>query len=607
MNMVRNTCPSRSLGALVSISKTFFILAALMLASEVQAGMTTDTVHVPGENPPFEGNLNKAVQTARDSGRLSQTVFELERGGLYVLTGTIIVPAGEHLTIVAPEPGPSWDTAPPQIRWSDTASAGNSPFNFRCFGDITLRNIWLLYARSNGEQYAASLQIEDSPDTVNGQRGDFEGVIFDYSAVPQNASGAVGITAKHFRGTFRNCYFRNCTDRHFRYYGRAVSFPFNSSGWHSDSILFENCTFANIGYVYQQESGDYADYVKFNHCTFLNVVMYPLESGWWKTLSVTNSVFFNTWMYGYLPILSGAVPEGGTIRIDSVSSFGFAVPFGEQDRRILFAHSSHGIEDWLRDWMGNNPASQLLRQEGRWSEIPVPQPMLNPGTLRFFDSTTTDGVKIFPFMNRAALYDSANPGFLFPPTDSLAIKGFLYHKWWDCCDTAWAFRPELSIEGVWPMPEDLAYTNLVLATGAMGGFPLGDLYRWWPEQYVLWDAQRVAEEERISEWLETGTDPALSSTRNSIGAPPEGFALYQNYPNPFNPTTTITYSVPRLSNASLTIYNLLGQKIATLYEGIRQPGTYHERFDATGHANGVYFYRFTAEGFADTKRLMVLK
>ena len=208
-------------------------------------------------------------------------------------------------------------------------------------GDITLKNIWLFYANTNGEQVFTCLKINDDPNanaSGKGEIGIFEGVIFDYSGIPANASGAVCVTAKHFNGTFKNCYFKNCSDRHFTYYGRAVSFPFDDPGWHIDYLLFENCTFANIGYVYMQEAGNYGDNVHFNHCTFLNVVMFSLESGWWYNMSVTNSIWVNAFMYGDIPAQTRAgYLYGGTVRIDSIETFGFAVPFTEQDRRILFA------------------------------------------------------------------------------------------------------------------------------------------------------------------------------------------------------------------------------------------------------------------------------
>jgi hypothetical protein len=93
------------------------------------------------------------------------------------------------------------------------------------------------------------------------------------------------------------------------------------------------------------------------------------------------------------------------------------------------------------------------------------------------------------------------------------------------------------------------------------------------------------------------------------------YDLAQNYPNPFNPTTVISYQLPVTSNISLKVYDLLGQEVATLFEGIRQPGKYEATFDGNGLASGVYFYRIhvsqidggQASNFAETKKLMILK
>jgi len=85
------------------------------------------------------------------------------------------------------------------------------------------------------------------------------------------------------------------------------------------------------------------------------------------------------------------------------------------------------------------------------------------------------------------------------------------------------------------------------------------------------------------------------------------FQLNQNHPNPFNPTTQISYSIPRISRVTLKIYNLLGQEIMTLFEGIRQPGNYTATFDGKGISSGVYLYCMKAENFIDTKKLVLLK
>lgn len=547
-----------------------------------------------------EGNLNNAVQAAIDAGTLSNTIFELEPFGYYILTGAIVVPVGEHLEIVAPKPGNTQETAPPQIVWTSSGGVATD-FNFEVYGSITMKNIWLRYANTAGVQVGSSLQIQDNPDLNAQETAYFEGVIFDYSQVPPNASGAVGITADHFVGTFKNCYFRNCTDVHFRYYGRALSFPFGTVGWHTDSVLFENCTFANIGYVYMQEGGEYGDNVHFNHCTFLNTVMFTLQSGWWWKMFVTNSIFVNPFMFGDIPAQTGdGDPNGSTIRIDSVASFGFEVPFTEEDRRILFANNSHYYEPWLVDWMANNPHSQFLRSQRRDDEIPVPQPMLSPQTLEFLNTN--------PFMNAANLYDETDPGFIIPPTNVDSLKDFLRRKWDDNTDINWAYEPDAGWFQTWPLPENLAYTNETLKTAAMGGFPLGDLYHWWPQEYEAWAAQSEAEYERIFEWLETGVDPGAVGIEEIPGSTvPTAFKLEQNYPNPFNPTTTIEYAVPRTAHVRLKVYNTLGEVVATLFDGTQSAGNYRATFDGTGLASGVYLYRLQSGDISLTRKLVLMR
>ena len=187
-------------------SATKFLVVVISLIFSVHLHAQTDTIRVASDVPPGEGNLNIAVNTAIDEGTLSNSVFMLEANGYYVLTDSIPVPANEHLTIVAPEPGRTQDTAPPQILCSTAYDyPSDKKFNFYCNGDITLKNIWLLYTNTEGEQKFLSLQIAHSPEVVREQVGVFENVIFDYSAIPRNASGAVGISSKHFKGTNRRC------------------------------------------------------------------------------------------------------------------------------------------------------------------------------------------------------------------------------------------------------------------------------------------------------------------------------------------------------------------------------------------------------------------
>jgi hypothetical protein len=85
------------------------------------------------------------------------------------------------------------------------------------------------------------------------------------------------------------------------------------------------------------------------------------------------------------------------------------------------------------------------------------------------------------------------------------------------------------------------------------------------------------------------------------------FALDQNYPNPFNPVTTIAYEIASPNHVSLTIYNALGQRVATLVDGVQTNGRHQVHFNAQNLPSGVYFYQLRSEGNVVTKQMVLLK
>jgi hypothetical protein len=85
------------------------------------------------------------------------------------------------------------------------------------------------------------------------------------------------------------------------------------------------------------------------------------------------------------------------------------------------------------------------------------------------------------------------------------------------------------------------------------------------------------------------------------------FTLYQNYPNPFNPSTHIPYSVRGSGFVSLKVFDVLGREVATLVNEAKPPGEYGVVFDGTNLPSGVYFYRLTAGGFTETRRMIVIR
>ncbi|MBI1805223.1 MAG: T9SS type A sorting domain-containing protein, partial [Ignavibacteriae bacterium] len=85
------------------------------------------------------------------------------------------------------------------------------------------------------------------------------------------------------------------------------------------------------------------------------------------------------------------------------------------------------------------------------------------------------------------------------------------------------------------------------------------------------------------------------------------FALNANYPNPFNPSTLISYNLPEESNAHLVVYNLLGQQVATLVDGLQSAGEHSVTFDASGLSSGLYYYKLEAGKNVQVNKMMLLK
>ncbi|MGF1670470.1 MAG: T9SS type A sorting domain-containing protein [Balneolaceae bacterium] len=106
--------------------------------------------------------------------------------------------------------------------------------------------------------------------------------------------------------------------------------------------------------------------------------------------------------------------------------------------------------------------------------------------------------------------------------------------------------------------------------------------------------------------LERNEATSLGDEDGFTGLPRE-FDLKQNYPNPFNPSTVIQYSVPQASNVRIDVFNVLGQRVATLVNREHQPGNFDITFDAANLSSGMYFYRLEAANTVLTQKMMLIK
>ncbi len=135
----------------------------------------------------------------------------------------------------------------------------------------------------------------------------------------------------------------------------------------------------------------------------------------------------------------------------------------------------------------------------------------------------------------------------------------------------------------------------------------------------------VFAEDPTVEWVNDVAPNAVETIRNvyyygnhvGIDAPinnkiPNSFELSQNYPNPFNPTTTINYAVPKSQKVDISVFNVLGQKVVTLYRGVRNPGNYSvvwngKNSNGINVPSGVYYYNIHGTESSLTKKMILLK
>jgi len=110
----------------------------------------------------------------------------------------------------------------------------------------------------------------------------------------------------------------------------------------------------------------------------------------------------------------------------------------------------------------------------------------------------------------------------------------------------------------------------------------------------------------------TGFNLSLGVDDGSGGALPQHFSLLQNNPNPFNPSTSITILLPHSAHATLKVYNLTGQEVATLCDGQMSAGVHTVEWNGRDNSGrevstGVYLYRLQADDFVAVKKMMLLK
>jgi hypothetical protein len=155
-----------------------------------------------------------------------------------------------------------------------------------------------------------------------------------------------------------------------------------------------------------------------------------------------------------------------------------------------------------------------------------------------------------------------------------------------------------------PVSTDVQSTNWTTIGFVQGNGTSNSLHNY---SYVDRNLARGTLAYRLKQIDKDGGFKYLQETEVTVEAP-NVFSLAQNYPDPFNPTTTIQFTVPTDGRATLRIFNVLGQEVAILFDGVAAAGEYHRAtFDASRLASGIYFSRLEFDGKMQLKKMVFLK
>ncbi len=531
---------------------------------------------------------------------------------------------------------------PPTVSGFTDAAGAGVVSTIAVNGDLTLKNLYWTSAHNLGQSNWSLVDVNGNNLTIT-----WENVMMEHNRWTWiNSNGNYGTKL-----VIKDSYFLNATDQNSRRNGGVFDAD-NPTG----EVWVENSTHVqNMGMQYKFRSFS-PDRVWFNHNTFVNASgQLFLGFGYLTNFVVTNNLFVNSNYQPYWPGVDNSemyatgtttaefqphgiinlnyLPrdESGNTYVNDVASAenGAVTPFNEADRKVLVDLNAAYWDPMLLTIADDLNAAGLKGDicEGdgcvqdaslNWVNGAL---LANERTTSMFNDDAT-----YPLLTWGQWYDE-DPMF----TDGPGMVQELYDWGYASANSGVTVQEvlpkirqagneagnEIDTEDTnnwivfdWPVAVDLSYSNATYLSGGFMGYPLGDL-NWFPERKAQWLADRDAEIAAITAALDNGS--AISTAVEQIGAElPTSARLKQNYPNPFNPATRIEFELAQAGTVQLTVYDVLGRRVATLVNEQLAPGTYSVDWNATNEVgkaltSGLYFYTLRAGNVVETRQMMLLK
>ena len=524
--------------------------------------------------------LNLAVEgdTTENGEPVSMNrVYRLERGGVYLLNGTISNVKGSPMRIIAAE-----GTGPKPMLVMSVDETGDSDNPFDVEGDALFKDIYISGSDMIGNDNRYGILIY-----ANGARVVLDGINIDFA--DQAHVKTYGKECKIFH---YNCEFRNgflLTDQ-----GRGRFF--DARGLMPDSLVYVNNTFYVNKHRILRFDGAMGANVILDHNTFyLNaygndvdspddeIINGPIELDRGINVQVTNNIFQDIALEATLhPPGMEIYDRLSIIPVDTV----YAPDYPEETRNWVVKNNVYG-------WSPQVEAFWEAR-----SDSITPPAFISPwGMDHYFGGHKPNFVSENNFQEFIEFNDAPSPD---------AILEFVKYRY--DSDFSNESNPDFRADrngtgslqdnpetfGPAEDPFNFDYPSTQQAyTAGIGGFPVGDL-NWFPDKKAEWETYI------------TGVD----QTENMLTT---NYVLEQNYPNPFNPVTHINYSLPEPTSVTVTIYNALGQKVVDLVTDLQQDAGKHSiTWNSVNNQGqlvptGVYYYQLKTKHSNITKKMILIK
>jgi hypothetical protein len=511
--------------------------------------------------PPSTGETYLNVQIEEDAGRPADRVYVLQTGNYFV---NDIITNNEWTLRIRAEVG-----ARPVIYMVTNTETGTFPARmFEIAGDLWLKDLIIV-----GFIEAIEGEIANNPPRLI--RGNVAGcaLTIDGCMLTQSRGEHIRLQASTTTVKITNCIFANMGDLGSSNLGAGKPIDFRDTA--CDSAIFENNTFVNFHdrIIRHRVSVGSLKYLKFDHNTLINSMGYhgTLALGWvGDEAIITNNLFIDTFIAGADTDATRQAEFEETGELDPRNGLGkmfwiMSVPNDSTNWTVAgnYYSVSQDVEDFydtvesegvlregpplthhINTHLGTDSSSAFTKEAIELTNIT--EPMVNV-TVWYRDPEGGNKTKNTP----TELWDRA--------TDDYDRRAWEYFA--DTLDCGYA-------------------DNLEAATGSTTGGQVGDLN---------WTLVHIS---------------GISEGNESI---PAEYQLAQNFPNPFNPSTKIKFSISKANKVKLEIYNIAGQKIATLVDQKMNAGSHEVEWNASNVASGVYFYKLHYGTNVETKKMVLIR